>query len=98
MIVGVVSLSADAPDKPYKAKRGSAWVTQVRAGTTTRDATDRCASINSRDGCNTTGNRGTACPLQVTRMICSRRGPTEIQRTGMPAAASMVRTEADATR
>ncbi len=40
MIVGVVSLPADAPDKPYKAKRGSAWVTQVRAGTTTRDATD----------------------------------------------------------
>ncbi len=38
--VGVVSLPADAPDKPYKAKRGSAWVTQVRAGTTTRDATD----------------------------------------------------------
>ena len=39
-IVGVVSLSADAPDKPYKAKRGSAWMTQVRVGTTTRDATD----------------------------------------------------------
>ena len=38
--VGVVSLPADAPDKPYKAKRGSAWVTQVRAGTTTRDVTD----------------------------------------------------------
>ena len=38
--VGIVSLAADAPDKPYKAKRGSAWVTQVRAGTTTRDATD----------------------------------------------------------
>ena len=38
--VGVVSLPADAPDKPYKAKRGSAWVTQVRVGTTTRDATD----------------------------------------------------------
>ena len=38
--VGVVSLPADAPDKPYKARRGSAWVTQVRAGTTTRDATD----------------------------------------------------------
>jgi ATP-dependent DNA helicase RecG len=37
--VGIVSLSADAPDKPYKAKRGSAWVTQIRAGTTTRDAT-----------------------------------------------------------
>ena len=38
--VGIVSLPADAPDKPYKAKRGSAWVTQVRVGTTTRDATD----------------------------------------------------------
>ena len=40
VIVGVVSLPADAPDKPYKAKRGSAWVTHVRAGTITRDATD----------------------------------------------------------
>jgi ATP-dependent DNA helicase RecG len=39
-IVGIVSLPADGPDKPYKAKRGSAWVTQVRVGTTTRDATD----------------------------------------------------------
>ncbi len=38
--VGVVTLPADAPDKPYKAKRGSAWVTKVRVGTTTRDATD----------------------------------------------------------
>ena len=38
--VGVVSLPADAPDKPYEAKRGSAGVTQVRVGTTTRDATD----------------------------------------------------------
>ena len=38
-IVGVVTLPADAPDKPYKVKRGSgAWVTQVRVGTTTRDA------------------------------------------------------------
>ena len=40
VIVGVVSLPADAPDKPYKTKRGSAWVTQVRVGTITRDATD----------------------------------------------------------
>ena len=40
VVVGIVSLPADAPDKPYKAKRSSAWVTQVRAGTTTRDATD----------------------------------------------------------
>jgi len=39
-ILGIVSLSADAPDKPYKAKRGSAWVTQIRVGTSTRDATD----------------------------------------------------------
>ena len=38
-IIGVITLPADAPDKPYKAKRGSAWVTQVRAGSTTRDAT-----------------------------------------------------------
>ena len=38
--VGVIAVPADAPDKPYKAKRGSAWVTQVRVGTTTRDATD----------------------------------------------------------
>jgi ATP-dependent DNA helicase RecG len=38
--VGVLTLPDDAPDKPYKAKRGSAWVTQVRVGTTTRDATD----------------------------------------------------------
>ena len=39
-VVGVISLPADAPDKPYKAKRSSAWVTQVRVGTTIRDATD----------------------------------------------------------
>jgi len=39
-IVGVVSLPADAPDKPYKCKRGSAWVTQIRVGTTSRDASD----------------------------------------------------------
>ncbi len=39
-IVGIISLPADAPDKPYKVKRGSAWVTQIRVGTTTRDATN----------------------------------------------------------
>ena len=38
-VVGIVSLSQDAPDKPYKAKKGSAWVTKVRVGTTARDAT-----------------------------------------------------------
>lgn len=37
--VGVVTLPSDAPDKPYKTKRGSFWVTKVRVGTTTRDAT-----------------------------------------------------------
>lgn len=38
-IVGVVTLPADAPDKPYKVRRGSgAWVTPIRVGTTTRDA------------------------------------------------------------
>lgn len=39
-VVGVVTLPADAPDKPYKMKRGSAWVTRIRVGTTSRDATD----------------------------------------------------------
>jgi ATP-dependent DNA helicase RecG len=39
-VVGVVSLPADAPDKPYKFMRGSAWVTQIRVGTTSRDASD----------------------------------------------------------
>ena len=38
--VGVISLPADAPDKPYKCRRGSTWVTQIRVGTTSRDATD----------------------------------------------------------
>ena len=38
-VVGIISLSADAPDKPYKAKRGSVWVTKIRVGTTKRDAT-----------------------------------------------------------
>ena len=39
-VVGIVQLPADSPDKPYKARRGSAWVTQIRVGTTSRDATD----------------------------------------------------------
>lgn len=38
--VGIISLPAEASDKPYKCKRGSAWVTQMRVGTTSRDATD----------------------------------------------------------
>ncbi|MDE0160152.1 MAG: putative DNA binding domain-containing protein [Acidimicrobiaceae bacterium] len=36
--IGVIALPMNAPDKPYKVRQGSAWVTKVRAGTTTRDA------------------------------------------------------------
>ena len=39
VVVGVISLTSDAPDKPYKARRGRAWVTRIRVGTITRDAT-----------------------------------------------------------
>ncbi|MEE8587220.1 MAG: ATP-binding protein [Acidobacteriota bacterium] len=38
-VVGVVKLPEDSPGKPYKAKRGSAWVTFVRVGSTSREAT-----------------------------------------------------------
>ena len=38
IVIGVVSLPSDAPDKPYKAKSGASWVTRIRVGTTTRDA------------------------------------------------------------
>ncbi len=37
-VLGVISLPADSPDKPYKARRGAAWVTFVRVGTTSREA------------------------------------------------------------
>ena len=37
--IGVITLHANSPDKPYKAKHGSVWVTKVRIGTTTRNAT-----------------------------------------------------------
>ena len=36
--VGVISLPSNAPDKPYKARQGAAWVTKVRVGSTTRNA------------------------------------------------------------
>ena len=36
--VGVIYLAQNAPDKPYKAKHGSGWITKIRVGTTTRDA------------------------------------------------------------
>ena len=38
-VVGVVELPADGPGKPYKARRGNAWVTFIRVGTTSREAT-----------------------------------------------------------
>lgn len=38
-VVGVIGLSGDSPGKPYKAKRGSAWIAFVRVGSTSREAT-----------------------------------------------------------
>ncbi len=50
-VVGVVSLVDDAPDKPYKAKQGSAWITKTRVGSTTRDATrDEEARLYQQSG------------------------------------------------
>ena len=37
--IGVITIPADAPDKPYRAKRGAAWVTYIRVGSTSREAT-----------------------------------------------------------
>ena len=37
-IVGIIGLSSDGPDKPYKAKLGKAWKTYIRVGTTSRKA------------------------------------------------------------
>jgi ATP-dependent DNA helicase RecG len=37
-VVGVIGLPPDSPGKPYKAKRGRAWVTYVRVGSTSREA------------------------------------------------------------
>ncbi len=38
-VVGIVELPADSPGKPHKAKRGKAWVTYVRVGSASREAT-----------------------------------------------------------
>ncbi|MGH8468771.1 MAG: ATP-binding protein [Gammaproteobacteria bacterium] len=38
-VVGVIGLPGDSPGKPYKAKRGSAWIAFVRVGSTSREAT-----------------------------------------------------------
>ncbi len=37
-IVGVITLPGDLPDKPYKAKRGSAWLVFIRRGSTSVEA------------------------------------------------------------
>ena len=37
--VGVIAIPANAPDKPYKSRQGSHWITMIRVGTTSRDAT-----------------------------------------------------------
>ena len=37
-VVGVIGLSADSPDKPYRARRRGAWTTFLRVGTTSRMA------------------------------------------------------------
>ncbi|MYA15653.1 MAG: ATP-dependent DNA helicase RecG [Gammaproteobacteria bacterium] len=38
-VVGTVELPADSPGKPHKARRGTAWVTFTRVGSTSREAT-----------------------------------------------------------
>lgn len=38
-VVGAVELPADSPGKPHKARRGRAWVTFTRVGSTSREAT-----------------------------------------------------------
>jgi ATP-dependent DNA helicase RecG len=37
--IAVVTIPADCPDKPYKARKGGHWVTFVRVGSTSREAT-----------------------------------------------------------
>ncbi len=37
--IGIITIPEDTPDKPYKARQGSRWVTFVRIGSTTREAT-----------------------------------------------------------
>lgn len=37
--IGVITIPADSPDKPYKARQENHWVTFVRMGSTSREAT-----------------------------------------------------------
>lgn len=38
-VVGVIGLPEDSPGKPYKAKRGGAWIAFIRVRSTSREAT-----------------------------------------------------------
>jgi len=38
-MIGIIRLPEDSPDKPYKARRGSSWITFIRVGSTSREAT-----------------------------------------------------------
>lgn len=38
-VIGIVSVPQSAPDRPYKFKQDSSWVTKIRVGTITMDAT-----------------------------------------------------------
>lgn len=53
VVVGVIGLSADSPDKPYRARRRGAWTTFLRVGTISRMASreedGRLYQIFSRD-------------------------------------------------
>lgn len=50
-VVGIISLPSNAPDRPYKAKSGSRWITRIRAGTIVRDATrEEEARLYQRSG------------------------------------------------
>ena len=87
-VVGIASLPADAPDKPYKMKRGSAWVTQIRAGTTSRDASDtvrcaRCSTVSGTCRCRTSsrwrldlGWLWATLRCRRQRTSCRASGPT----------------------
>lgn len=37
--VGIIKLNPDRPSKPYKAKKSNSWITYIRAGSTSREAT-----------------------------------------------------------
>jgi len=37
--IGVITIPEDSPDKPYKARQGNRWVTFIRIGSTSREAT-----------------------------------------------------------